>query len=157
MLTNMQFVNSKPKLWVDTLWPRDSRTSKIERAVRTTALVLVGLVILTLPEYTLTLTAAFSVIFQALIVALLGMSYGWRLGGATFLLYFFLSSFGWFVMSHGNSLDRVTDSGSAYVAGFGLIVFSVGCQAEKKCLTNWKRTLPATVFGLALVLGCNYL
>ena len=79
---------------------------------------------------------------QTVAVLTLGMAYGWRLGGATLLLYLFAGGIGLPVFAGGGGgAASLAGFSAGYLWGFVLAAMLVGWLAEK----GWDRS-----FGLAL-------
>jgi biotin transport system substrate-specific component len=129
------------------LWP-EAASGKALRAV---LLAVAGSVLLTLaakvqiPFYPVPLT------MQTFVVLALGMAYGWRLGGATVLLYLAEGAMGLPVFAgtpdKGIGLAYMAGPTGGYLAGFVLAAAACGWLAER----GWDRRMVTTA--LAMVIG----
>lgn len=128
----------------DTLW-RDSS------AVRNLALVVLGVVLLTIsaktqiPFYPVPLT------MQTFVVLAMGMIYGWKLGAFTIAAYLFAGSFGLPIFSgtpeKGLGLAYMSGPTGGYLIGFVLAAGLTGWLAER----GWDRRISSTF--LAMLFG----
>jgi len=136
---------------INSLWPG----RKSSRRVRSLVLALAGTGLLTLsakvqvPFYPVPMT------MQTYVVLALGMAYGWRLGGATVLLYLAQGAAGLPVFAgtpaKGVGLAYMAGSTGGYLVGFVLAAVLCGWLAEK----GWDRhplsTTAAMTAGTALI------
>lgn len=132
---------------VSVLWP--SRTAN--NILRNVILALAGTALLTLsakiqvPFYPVPMT------MQTLVVLALGMAYGWRLGGATLLLYLAEGAVGLPVFAgtpeKGIGLAYMLGGTGGYLVGFVLAATLCGWLAER----GWDRRFMTTA--LALLIG----
>lgn len=118
------------------------------RRLRLTILAVVGTVLLTLsakiqiPFYPVPMT------MQTFAVLTIGMAYGWRLGGATLLLYMAEGAIGLPVFSKGGGIAYFYSAPSmGYIYGFLMAAVLVGWLAGR----GWDRN-PATT-ALAMLIG----
>ncbi|MGI9304799.1 MAG: biotin transporter BioY [Gammaproteobacteria bacterium] len=84
---------------------------------------------------------------QTFAVLLIGVAYGWRLGGATVLLYLAEGAIGLPVFAKGGGLAYMTGPTGGYLIGFLVAAVVVGWLAEK----GWDRSPVTTV--LAMLAG----
>ncbi len=133
---------------IGAIWPEGSLSGPLRLAV----LALAGTALLTLsakvqvPFYPVPLT------MQTFVVLAIGMAYGWRLGGATLLLYLAEGAAGLPVFAKGGgmvifSLDPATGTTAGYLFGFVAAAALVGWLAEH----GWDRS--ATTTALAMLIG----
>jgi len=83
---------------------------------------------------------------QTFAVLLLGATYGWRLGGATVLLYLAEGALGLPVFAKGGGVASLAGPTGGYLFGFVAAAMFVGWLAER----GWNRSVPATLFAMAL-------
>jgi len=130
------------------LWPADTLSKPLRLAV----LALAGTALLALsarvqvPFYPVPIT------MQTFAVLAIGMAYGWRLGGATLLLYLAEGAAGLPVFAKGGGiatflLDPATGTTAGYLYGFVVAAALVGWLAER----GWDRNVATTA--LAMLIG----
>ena len=137
---------------LSTVWNIDSNASL---AVRSTVLALVGTLLLTLsakvhvPFYPVPMT------MQTFVVLGLGMAYGWRLAGATLLLYMAEGAAGLPVFSgtpeKGIGIASMMGSTGGYLVGFVLAAMTTGWLAEKGFDRTVMGTATAMLIGNAVI------
>ncbi len=142
----MAKLNTIQPALIDALWP-----SQAVKPVRLAALAVLGTALLTLsakiniPFYPVPLT------MQTFVVLGLGMAYGWRLGGATLLLYLAEGAVGLPVFAgtpeKGIGLVYMAGSTGGYLLGFFFAACLCGWLAER----GWDRRVATTA--LAMLLG----
>lgn len=140
----MSYSTPQPAL-LSTVWSTNSRTSA---ALRNVVLAVVGTMLLTLsakiqiPFYPVPMT------MQTFVVLGLGMAYGWRLGGATMLLYLGEGAAGLPVFAgtpeKGIGLAYMLGGTGGYLVGFVLAAMATGWFAEK----GWDRSAIGTAFAM---------
>ena len=133
------------------LWPADREI----RLLRGVILALAGTALLTLsakikvPFYPVPMT------FQTLVVLTLAMAYGWRLAGATLLLYMAEGLFGLPVFAgtpeKGIGLAYMVGPTGGYLLGFFLAALLVGWLAERGWDRNVFTTAAAMFLGNVLI------
>jgi len=133
---------------VGTLWPTDSRSNTI---LRGSVLSILGTLLLIIaakvqvPFWPVPLTMG------TLVVLGLGMAYGWRLAGATMLLYMAEGAMGLPVFAgtpeKGIGVAYMMGGTGGYLVGYVLAAVTVGWLAEK----GWDRTFLGTA--LAMLIG----
>jgi biotin transport system substrate-specific component len=84
---------------------------------------------------------------QSFVVLVLGMAYGWRLAGATLLLYLAEGAIGLPVFASGAGPAYMAGPTGGYLLGFLLAAVALGWLAER----GWDRTILWTL--LAMVIG----
>lgn len=133
---------------VDTLWQAEDRSTRLVR----------GLVLAAVGTLLLTASAKIQVPFwpvpmtmQTFVVLTIGMAYGWRLAGATLLLYMAEGAMGLPVFAgtpaKGIGLAYMMGGTGGYLVGFVLAAMTTGWLAEK----GWDRTMLGTA--LAMLIG----
>jgi len=136
--------HSHPTL-ADAVWPEGG----LSRPLRLAILALAGTALLALsakvqvPFYPVPIT------MQTFVVLGIGMAYGWRLGGATLLLYLAEGAAGLPVFARGGgfatfSLDPATGTTAGYLYGFVVAAALVGWLAEH----GWDRSPVTTAFAM---------
>lgn len=134
------------------LWHVEGRAN---RAIRATVLAFVGTLLLTLsakvqvPFYPVPMT------MQTFVVLGIGMAYGWRLGGATLLLYMAEGAMGLPVFAgtpeKGIGLAYMMSGTGGYLVGFVLAAMATGWLAEKGMDRSVVGTAVAMLVGNALI------
>lgn len=144
----------------NTLWP----TSADQHSwLRNLLLAFAGSVLLAIsakiniPFYPVPMT------MQTFMVLCIGMAFGWRLGGATLLLYLGEGALGLPVFAgtpeKGIGLAYLMGPTGGYLFGFFVAAVTVGWLAEKGWDRNMWTTLAAMIIGTAIIfiLGLLYL
>ncbi|HEX7007725.1 MAG TPA: biotin transporter BioY [Alphaproteobacteria bacterium] len=142
-------VARKPSTLMAALWPVDTRPEYC--ALRAVVLAVVGSLLLTasakahVPFWPVPMT------MQTFAVVVIGMAYGWRLGGATVLLYLVEGAAGLPVFSgtpeRGIGLAYMVGPTGGYLVGFLVAALLCGWLAER----GWDRKLAPAL--LAMLLG----
>lgn len=127
----------------------------VNRALRATVLAFVGTLLLTLsakfqvPFYPVPMT------MQTFVVLGIGMAYGWRLGGATLLLYMAEGAMGLPVFAgtpeKGVGLAYMMSGTGGYLVGFVLAAMATGWLAEKGFDRSVVGTALAMLVGNAII------
>ncbi len=132
---------------IGTVWPERS----VARPLRLAILAIAGTALLTLSAKIQVPFWPVPMTMQTFAVLVIGMAYGWRLGGATLLLYIAEGAAGLPVFAgtpeKGLGLAYMTGPTGGYLLGFVLAAALVGWLAEK----GWDRRVPTTA--LAMLLG----
>jgi biotin transport system substrate-specific component len=124
-------------------WPEGS----LARPIRLVILALAGSALLTLSAKVQVWPGPVPVTMQTFVILVLGMSYGWRLGGATLLLYLAEGAIGLPVFAKGGGIAYFAGPTGGYLVGFVLAAVAAGWLAER----GWDRR-PATT-ALAMLAG----
>ena len=144
----------------DTLWPANADPHSW---LRNLMLAFAGSVLLAIsakiniPFYPVPMT------MQTFMVLCIGMAFGWRLGGATLLLYLGEGALGLPVFAgtpeKGIGLAYLMGPTGGYLFGFFVAAVTVGWLAEKGWDRNMWTTLAAMIIGTAIIfiLGLLYL
>ena len=144
----------------NTLWPT---SAKQHSWLRNIMLAFAGSVLLAvsakinIPFYPVPMT------MQTFMVLCIGMAFGWRLGGATLLLYLGEGALGLPVFAgtpeKGIGLAYLMGPTGGYLFGFFVAAVTVGWLAEKGWDRNMWTTLAAMIIGTAIIftLGLLYL
>jgi biotin transport system substrate-specific component len=147
-------VSTHPVL-ANVVWP-----SLNARLARNVTLVLVGTLLLTLsakiqiPFWPVPLT------MQTFVVLALGMAYGWKLGGATMLVYLVEGALGLPVFAgtpeKGIGIAYMMGPTGGYLVGFVLSAMFCGWLAERGWDRSIWRTAVAMTLGHVLILACGW-
>jgi biotin transport system substrate-specific component len=92
---------------------------------------------------------------QTFVVLVLGMAYGWRLAGATVLLYLAQGAIGLPVFAAGGGIAYFAGPTAGYLVGFLLAAVAVGWLAEHGWDRSPLRTLAAMLIGTAIIFACG--
>ncbi len=129
------------------LWPSASTT----RILRWITLAVIGTILITISAKIKVPFFPVPMTMQLLVTMLIGAAYGWRLAGATVLLYLAQGALGLPVFAgtpeKGIGLAYMAGPTGGYLLGFFLAAVIVGWLAER----GWDRSV-VTAFG-AMVLG----
>jgi len=128
---------------VGALWPEGSLAKPLRMAI----LALLGTALLTLSAKIQVWSGPVPVTMQTFVILTIGMAYGWRLGGATLLLYLAEGAVGLPVFSAGGGIAYFAGPTGGYLVGFVLAAALTGWLAER----GWDRR-PATT-ALAMLAG----
>jgi biotin transport system substrate-specific component len=124
-------------------------------AVRAIALALIGTVLLTVSAKIQVPFWPVPMTMQTFVVLVLGMAYGWRLAGATVLLYLAQGAIGLPVFAGGGGIAYMAGPTGGYLAGFLLAAVAVGWLAEHGWDRSVPRTLAAMLIGTGIIFGCG--
>ena len=128
---------------ISTVWPSAGGLDLLRRGL----LVVAGSLLLTLAAKIQVPFWPVPMTMQTFAVLVIGMAFGWRLGGATVLVYLGQGAAGLPVFAWGGGLVYFTGPTAGYLAGFLAATVLVGWLAER----GWDRRVTSTL--LALVLG----
>jgi biotin transport system substrate-specific component len=128
---------------IGALWPEGS----IAKPLRLAILALAGTALLTLSAKIQVWPGPVPITMQTFVILTIGMTYGWRLGGATLLLYLAEGAIGLPVFSKGGGIAYFAGPTGGYLVGFVLAAIVTGWLAER----GWDRR-PATT-ALAMLAG----
>lgn len=112
---------------VGALWPEGSLAKPLRMAV----LALLGTALLTLSAKVQVWPGPVPVTMQTFVILTIGMAYGWRLGGATLLLYLAEGAVGLPVFSAGGGIAYFAGPTGGYLVGFVLAAALTGWLAER--------------------------
>lgn len=146
------FILMQPRLYggnlIDVVWPIEDRSNSYIRGL---VLALLGTLLLTVAEKVQVPLWPVPMTMGTFVVLGLGMIYGWRLAGATMLLYLSEGAIGLPVFAGtpqlGIGLTYMMGTTGGYLIGFVLAAMLVGWLAEK----GWDRSMMGTV--LAMLVG----
>jgi len=133
---------------IGSLWPTLDRSNAL---MRNAILAMVGTLFLTLAAKIQVPLWPVPMTFGTMAVLMLGMAYGWRLAGATLILYMAEGALGLPVFAgtpeKGIGLAYMMGGTGGYLLGYVLAAMTVGWLAEK----GWDRTVLGTA--LAMLAG----
>jgi biotin transport system substrate-specific component len=92
---------------------------------------------------------------QTFVVLVLGMAYGWRLAGATVLLYLAQGALGLPVFAAGGGIAYFAGPTAGYLVGFLLATVAVGWLADHGWDRSVLRTLAAMLIGTVIIFACG--
>jgi biotin transport system substrate-specific component len=124
-------------------------------AVRAIALALIGTALLTVSAKIQVPFWPVPMTMQTFVVLVLGMAYGWRLAGATVLLYLAQGAIGLPVFAGGGGIAYMAGPTGGYLAGFLLAAVAVGWLAEDGWDRSVPRTLAAMLIGTGIIFACG--
>ena len=139
---------------IDTLWPRQSGG-----LLRLGLLAVAGSILMALSARAQVPMWPVPMTMQTFAVLVIGMAYGYRLAGATLLLYLAEGAVGLPVFASGGGIAYFAGPTTGYLAGFLVAAVLVGWLGER----GWDRSVPlafvAMFFGTAIifVLGVAWL
>jgi biotin transport system substrate-specific component len=142
-----QQTNTLPIL--DVLWVADGA----RRAARNVLLAALGTVLLTVSAKVQVPMWPVPMTMQPLAVLLIGMAFGWRLGGATVALYLLQGAAGAPVFAKGGGLAYLAGPTGGYLVGFLAAAVVVGWLAQR----GWDRSAPRSFLAMVLGIGVIYL
>jgi biotin transport system substrate-specific component len=116
---------------IGALWPEGSLAKPLRLAI----LALAGTALLTLSAKIQVWPGPVPITMQTFVVLTIGMTYGWRLGGATLLLYLAEGAVGLPVFSAGGGIAYFAGPTGGYLLGFVLAAALTGWLAER----GWDR------------------
>ncbi|MFQ5970846.1 MAG: biotin transporter BioY [Alphaproteobacteria bacterium] len=130
-----------------TFWLDRPGTTPQQRAIRAVILAIVGTLLLwasakvKVPFWPVPMT------MQTFAVLVIGMAYGWRLGGATLLLYLAEGAVGLPVFAAGGGITYFAGPTTGYLIGFVAAAVVVGWLAEQGWDRSHGRSLAALLIG----------
>ena len=135
----------------DVLWSPAAGST----AVRAIVLAVIGSLLLTISAKIQVPFWPVPMTMQTFVVLVLGVAYGWRLAGATVLLYLAQGALGLPVFAGGGGLAYMAGPTGGYLAGFLLAAVAVGWLAERGWARSAPSTLAAMLIGTAIIFGCG--
>lgn len=121
------------------------------KALRAVVLAVIGTVLLTVSAKIQVPFWPVPMTMQTFVVLVLGMAYGWRLAGATVLLYLAEGAVGLPVFAKGGGLAYFAGPTAGYLFGFLVAAVAVGWLAERGWDRSVWRALGAMLIGTAIV------
>lgn len=135
----------------DVLWSPAAGST----AVRAIVLAVIGSLLLTVSAKIQVPFWPVPMTMQTFVVLVLGVAYGWRLAGATVLLYLAEGALGLPVFAGGGGLAYMAGPTGGYLAGFLLAAIAVGWLAERGWARSAASTLAAMLIGTAIIFACG--
>ncbi|HSA81424.1 MAG TPA: biotin transporter BioY [Geminicoccaceae bacterium] len=135
----------------DALWSPAAGSN----AVRAIALAVAGSILLTISAKIQVPFWPVPMTMQTFVVLVLGVAYGWRLAGATVLLYLGEGALGLPVFAGGGGLAYMAGPTGGYLIGFLLAAVAVGWLAERGWARSVPSTLAAMLVGTAIIFACG--
>ena len=129
--------------WIELAWSVEDRNARI---ARNAAIVLAGSLLLTLSARLSLPFQPVPLTMQDFCVVLLGVALGWRLGGASVLLYLAQGAAGLPVFANGGGLPYFAGPTGGYLVGFLGAAILCGWLAER----GWDRRALSTALAMAL-------
>ena len=124
-------------------------------AVRAIVLAVIGSILLTLSAKIQVPFWPVPMTMQTFVVLVLGVAYGWRLAGATVLLYLAQGALGLPVFAAGGGPAYMAGPTGGYLVGFLLAAVAVGWLAERGWARSSTSTLAAMLIGTAIIFACG--
>ena len=140
ILANAAFLTNNPS-GVD---QQISATGKI-------MLLVIGVAILSISAHVKVPFYPVPMTLQTLVVLLIGMSYGSRLGGATILSYLFLGAMGAPVFSGGAGFAYLIGPTGGYLLGFFVSTVLLGVLSERGMGKTWKTSALLALIGTTII------
>ena len=134
---------------VAAVWPAADRLNLVRQGL----LLIAGSLLMTLaaklegPFWPVPMT------LQTFATFVIGMAFGWRLAGATIMLYLGQGAAGLPVFASGGGIVYFTGPTAGYLVGFLAAAVLVGWLAERGWDRNVTQTLAALVLGELVILG----
>jgi biotin transport system substrate-specific component len=135
----------------DALWSPAAGSA----AVRAIVLAVIGSILLTISAKIQVPFWPVPMTMQTFVVLVLGVAYGWRLAGATVLLYLAQGALGLPVFAGGGGLPYMAGPTGGYLAGFLAAAVAVGWLAERGWARSAPSTLAAMLIGTAIIFACG--
>ena len=133
-----------PSILIDAIWPR--RDSGVVNIVRLGVLAIAGSVLMAVSAKIQVPMWPVPMTMQTFAVLVIAMSFGFRLGAATLLLYLAEGAVGLPVFASGTGLAYLAGPTGGYLVGFLVAAALVGWLAEK----GWDRTVVLTLIAMTL-------
>ena len=131
-------------LLVGVLWPKTKERIKGERFL---VLMIAGSLLLALSAKIQIHLLPVPITMQTMVVLLIGLAFGWRLGGATYLLYLLEGMVGLPVFAKGAGIPYMLGPTGGYLLGMFLACLVVGKLAEQGWDKNDFSTAAAMLVG----------
>ncbi|MBW7849212.1 MAG: biotin transporter BioY [Rhodospirillales bacterium] len=142
--------NSGTTTMISALWPAAGRIP-----LRLVTLALVGTALLTLSAKVQVPFWPVPMTMQTFAVIVIGMAYGWRLGGATVALYLLEGAIGLPVFAgtpeKGIGIAYMAGPTGGYLVGFVVAAMTAGWLAERGWDRNFLSALAVNAIGTALI------
>ena len=140
---------------IGALWPTETQGGLLRAAL----LAVLGTAMLTLSAKLQVPFWPVPMTMQTFVVLVIGMAYGWRLAGATVLLYLLQGAVGLPVFAgtpeRGIGLPYMAGPTGGYLVGFVVAAAMLGWLAERGWGRTLGRTLVAMTLGHSVILACG--
>jgi biotin transport system substrate-specific component len=143
-MTTTTSAPTAPSILIDAIWPR--RDSGAVNVVRLAVLAIAGSALMAVSAKIQVPMWPVPMTMQTFAVLVIAMSFGFRLGAATLLLYLAEGAVGLPVFASGAGLVYLAGPTGGYLVGFFVAAALVGWLAEK----GWDRTVLLTLVAMAL-------
>ena len=139
--------------------PSSSSASQQVSSIGKILLLILGVAILSLSAHMKVPFYPVPMTLQTLVVLLIGMTYGMRLGGLTILSYLILGAFGAPVFSGGAGVAYLVGPTGGYLAGFFVSAVTLGFLTERGLGKTWVSSGLLAVIGTFAIyaLGLSWL
>ena len=134
---------------VAAVWPAADRLNLVRQGL----LVVAGSLLMTLAAKIVVPFWPVPMTLQTFATFVIGMAFGWRLAGATIMLYLGQGAAGLPVFASGGGIVYFTGPTAGYLVGFLAAAVLVGWLAERGWDRNVTQTLAALVLGELVILG----
>ncbi|MGB0844335.1 MAG: biotin transporter BioY [Alphaproteobacteria bacterium] len=125
-----------------------SGTNKIAKFA---LLAIVGSIILAVSAHVKVPFYPVPITMQTMVVLMIGMAYGWKLGGATILLYLAEGAVGLPVFTNGGGVHHLAGPTAGYLFGFFAAATTIGWLAERGFDRSIAGTAMAMLVGTAII------
>jgi biotin transport system substrate-specific component len=131
---------------IDAVWP-DRGIGAPARGLRLAVLVVAGTALMALSAKIQVPMWPVPMTMQTFAVLVIGMAYGWRLGGLTMLAYLAEGAAGLPVFAGGAGLAYMAGPTGGYLVGFAIAAMLVGWLGGER---GWDRNVPLTLVAMTL-------
>jgi biotin transport system substrate-specific component len=135
----------------EALWSPEAGSN----TVRAVVLAVIGSILLTISAKIQVPFWPVPMTMQTFVVLVLGVACGWRLAGATVLLYLGQGALSLPVFAGGGGLPYMAGPTGGYLVGFLLAAVAVGWLAERGWARSAASTLAAMVVGTVIIFVCG--
>ena len=128
----------------------------LPKAVKLVGLALIGSALIAISAHIQVPFWPVPVTMQTFAVLVVGMAYGWRLGGATILTYLAQGAAGLPVFAKGAGLAYFAGPTTGYLIGFVVAAMLVGWLAERNWDRSFLKTMAANAMGTAIIFTSGF-
>jgi biotin transport system substrate-specific component len=152
-MQSIWFGNSKKSILANAVFLTNNPpgTDQQVSAISKIMLLVIGVAILSISAHVKVPFYPVPMTLQTLVVLLIGMSYGSRLGGATILSYLLLGALGAPVFSGGTGFACLIGPTGGYLLGFFVSTVLLGFLAERGMGKTWKTSALLAVIGTIII------
>lgn len=137
---------------IDALWPQ-RQDAAAGRGLRWAVLIVAGTALMAVSAKIQVPMWPVPMTMQTFAVLVIGMAYGWRLGGLTLLAYLAEGAVGLPVFAGGAGVAYMAGPTGGYLAGFVVAATLVGWLGTRGWDRNVAGTLAAMTLGTAVIFG----